>query len=54
MAEHRAYWRAEILGLDPRKFVFLDETWTKTNMTRRLDRAIAQLPVRLAKAVNRS
>jgi transposase len=39
VAEHRAYWRAEILGLDPRKFVFLDETWTKTNMTRLRGRA---------------
>lgn len=28
-----------MLGLDPRKYVFLDETWTKTNMTRLRGRA---------------
>ena len=27
------------LGLDPRKLVFIDETWAKTNMTRRRGRA---------------
>ena len=35
MAERRAAWRAEVMpGLDPRRLVFVDETWAKTNMTR--------------------
>jgi transposase len=35
VAERRAAWRAEVVpGLDPRKLVFVDETWAKTNMTR--------------------
>lgn len=35
MAERRAAWRAEVMpALDPRKLVFVDETWAKTNMTR--------------------
>jgi transposase len=35
VAARRAAWRAEVApGLDPRKLVFLDETWAKTNMTR--------------------
>ena len=39
MAERRARWRVEVMGLDPRRFVFLDETWAGTNMTRRYGRA---------------
>ena len=35
MAERRAAWRAEVAPrLDPRRLVFVDETWAKTNMTR--------------------
>ena len=35
MAERRERWRAEVMpGLDPRRLVFVDETWAKTNMTR--------------------
>lgn len=32
-------WRVEQLGLDPKKLVFIDETWAKTNMTRLRGRA---------------
>ena len=31
---HRARWRAYQGLIDPRRLIFLDETWTKTNMTR--------------------
>ena len=34
MAERRAAWRVSQLGMDPRRLLFLDETWAKTNMTR--------------------
>ena len=35
MAGRRAAWRAEVMpALDPRRLVFIDETWAKTNMTR--------------------
>jgi transposase len=40
VAERRATWRAKQLGLDPRRLVFIDETWTKTNMTRLRGRAL--------------
>jgi transposase len=33
-------WRLEQAGLDPRRLVFLDETWAKTNMTRSRGRAL--------------
>ena len=36
----RAWWRVEMLGVDPKRLVFLDETWTKTNMTRLRGRAL--------------
>lgn len=39
VAERRARWRVEQLGLDARKLVFIDETWAKTNMTRLRGRA---------------
>ena len=39
MAEARTRWRAEQLGLDPQKLVFIDETGTATNMARRYGRA---------------
>src|SRR6202012_4119233 len=31
---HRKRWRAYQGLIDPRRLVFIDETWTKTNMTR--------------------
>ena len=35
MAAARARWREEVMpGLDPRRLVFVDETWAKTNMAR--------------------
>jgi transposase len=43
-------WLAERLSLDPRRLVFIDETWAKTNMTpthgrcRRGERLIARAP----------
>ena len=40
VVEHRAIWRVEQLHLDPRKLVFIDETWAKTNMTRLRGRAV--------------
>jgi alkanesulfonate monooxygenase SsuD/methylene tetrahydromethanopterin reductase-like flavin-dependent oxidoreductase (luciferase family) len=32
---HRARWRNDQGLIDPKRLVFIDETWTKTNMTRR-------------------
>jgi transposase len=40
VAQARAHWRIEQLGLDPSKLVFIDETWAKTNMTRIRGRAL--------------
>jgi hypothetical protein len=34
ISRHRARWRAYQTRIDPRRLVFIDETWTKTNMTR--------------------
>ena len=34
MARRRARWRRHQGKLDPRRLVFIDETWAKTNMTR--------------------
>lgn len=39
MAEKRAQWRDSQQQIDPAKVVFIDETWAKTNMTRRYGRA---------------
>ena len=39
VAERRARWRLRQAGLDPKRLVFIDETWCKTNMTRRRGRA---------------
>lgn len=33
VAQRRAEWRVWQCGIDPRRLVFLDETWVKTNMT---------------------
>ena len=32
MARRRAQWTKRQSGIDPRRLVFIDETWTKTNM----------------------
>lgn len=39
VALRREQWRAAQGELDPQRLVFLDETWAKTNMTRRYGRA---------------
>jgi transposase len=39
VAERRAAWRVSQAGFDPRRLVFIDETWAKTNMTRLRGRA---------------
>jgi transposase len=50
VADARAAWRVNQLKLDPKKFLFIDETWAKTNMTRlrgrspRGERLIAKVP----------
>ena len=40
MARKRARWRRHQAKLDPRRLVFVDETWAKTNMTRTHGRAL--------------
>ena len=40
MAERRTLWRAAQLGLDPRRLVFIDESWFTTNMARLRGRAL--------------
>ncbi len=40
MAEARVQWRVAQSQIDPAKVVFIDETWAKTNMTRRYARAL--------------
>lgn len=40
VAERRTRWKLRQSGLDPRKLVFIDETWCKTNMTRPRGRSI--------------
>lgn len=40
MAERRERWKNEQPDLDPRKLIFIDETWAKTNMTRLRGRAL--------------
>jgi hypothetical protein len=39
VAERRAQWRVAQLGLDPRRLVFIDESWFTTNMARLCGRA---------------
>ncbi len=39
VAERRIQWRASQELIDPAKVVFIDETWAKTNMTRRYGRS---------------
>ena len=50
MQAKRAEWQAEMMGLNPRRLVFIDETWAKTNMcrqygrSRRGERLVAKVP----------
>src|SRR5580704_12605823 len=39
VARRRAQWKKYQGRLDPRRLVFIDETWAKTNMTRRHGRS---------------
>jgi len=34
VARRRARWKTHQAKLDPKRLVFIDETWAKTNMTR--------------------
>src|SRR5208282_2239713 len=34
ISRHRIRWRSRQRSIDPSRLVFIDETWTKTNMTR--------------------
>lgn len=38
--QRRDHWRSAMPGLDPKHLVFIDETWTKTNMTRLRGRSL--------------
>ena len=50
MARRRARWKLHQGRLDPRRLVFIDETWAKTNMTRshgrcrKGERLVAKVP----------
>jgi hypothetical protein len=50
VARKRVRWKAHQGRLDPRRLVFIDETWARTNMTRlrgwepRGDRLVAKVP----------
>ena len=50
MARRRARWKQHKGQLDPARLVFIDETWAKTNMTRRHgrcrrgERLVAKVP----------
>lgn len=50
MARKRAFWRLHQHRIDPRRLIFVDETWAKTNMTRlrgwstRGQRLVAKVP----------
>lgn len=39
VAQQRVLWQASQEQIDPAKIVFIDETWAKTNMTRRYGRS---------------
>jgi transposase len=39
VASRRALWQAEMMDLDVRRLVFVDETWASTNMARRCGRS---------------
>ena len=53
VAEKRAYWKAWQVGLDLRRLVFIDETWTKTNMTRLYGRAASGCSTRFRMATGK-
>ena len=40
VVEKRTQWRASQTQIDPTQVVFIDETWAKTNMTRRYGRSL--------------
>ena len=40
VVERRVQWQASQKDIDPIKVVFIDETWAKTNMTRRFGRSL--------------
>jgi hypothetical protein len=40
VARRRLQWKKYQGRLDPRRLVFIDETWAKTNMTRRCGRSL--------------
>lgn len=40
VAQRRATWRVWQVGIDPRRLVFIDETWATTKMTRLRGRAL--------------
>src|SRR5437016_3459927 len=40
VARRRQRWKKHQSRLDPRRLVFIDETWAKTNMTRRHGRSL--------------
>lgn len=40
VVERRQQWRATQPDIDPGRFVFIDETWAKTNMTRTYGRSL--------------
>ena len=50
VARKRAFWRRHQHKIDPRRLIFVDETWAKTNMTRlrgwstRGQRLVAKVP----------
>jgi transposase len=39
VADRRAAWKSDQASLDPRRLIFIDETWANTNMTRLRGRA---------------
>lgn len=39
MVKQRVEWRTVHPAIDPNRYVFIDETWAKTNMTRRYGRS---------------
>lgn len=40
VVEKRVQWHASQSAIDPNRVVFIDETWAKTNMTRRFGRSL--------------
>ena len=46
VARQRSDWQAHQAEIDPQRLIFLDETWAKTNMTRRYGRSPKGQPLR--------